>query len=448
MDGGIEPTLPKRARTSNDNDYQRFMRIATADEREKHKNLKSEGTQSMAKFRQDVLNTKLKDCSGTQAHSTTDSRKKFTNGVYNFFWVIAQAEGGLMDRDTGIRCARNHCSKMEKRGPPFVMWDNDAGILKYMHFENGISEEYTKARQLLLSGTLDLDSDVIKEAMQQSEAEGLSHAVPAGAMGNFPQTSDMPRSSNDPINASSPSQVRKSDEGIQKYFKPEGQAKGVDKEPEVVHPAPSTANETEDASALTMKALIATTKDPQQKILLDMLFKQMKPSESTGTAEKSKPSGDESSPAQSPESKTSRTPKKSEAETMFATCLFQGKKLDGMITHGGHIKKQAAIKENPWYWARNEIHRIEEAIAKATAVNDVCQRYIVTSNFKVLKQGLGTDEAVREWMEQHAKEVNSAISLLEVPMKEIISMHTAKLRQTTEDPNAEKVTAAKRPKKK
>ena len=71
-----------------------------------------------------------------------------------------------MDRDTGIPCVRSHCGKMEQRGFPFAQYDADANVMKYMHFENGINEDFTKARGMLLSGELDADHDAVAAALQ------------------------------------------------------------------------------------------------------------------------------------------------------------------------------------------------------------------------------------------------------------------------------------------
>ena len=91
---------PKRARTDTDRDYQRFMRTATAEEKATHKAKKRESTAAMQEYRTFILSQKVKNCTGTMKQSTTETRSKFSRGVLKNFWAIAQAEGGLMDKDT------------------------------------------------------------------------------------------------------------------------------------------------------------------------------------------------------------------------------------------------------------------------------------------------------------------------------------------------------------
>ena len=57
--------------------------------------------------------------------------------------MIAQMEGGLMDRETGVRVATAICEACERAG--LMLLDPVAQIVKYLHSEAGVSDAETQA---------------------------------------------------------------------------------------------------------------------------------------------------------------------------------------------------------------------------------------------------------------------------------------------------------------
>ena len=53
--------------------------------------------------------------------------------------------------------------------PPCVMWDPFAQIKKYLHFEQGMSDKFTQARKLILSGDMDMPEDAMKAALASGQ---------------------------------------------------------------------------------------------------------------------------------------------------------------------------------------------------------------------------------------------------------------------------------------
>ena len=188
---------------------------------------------------------------------TEEANKTFKSGLLKNFWKIAESEGGLMDRDTGIRCSRNICKRNEARGFPFAQWDPESKIMKYMHFSSGISEEFTQARTLMLSGELDVDSSIVQQAMQEAKSEGLT-APPPGELGNFPLTESEQQSQPHPAGSSASQAV------------PADLLPGVDKATPVVGNVQVVPEQ--------LHLLMAATTDPSQKLLLQALVANMEKS--------------------------------------------------------------------------------------------------------------------------------------------------------------------------
>ena len=127
----------KRQRTATDNDFQHFMRSAIESEIATYRSMHGASGAKKKAFRDEVQAAQTRNHRGVINKATNDVTTEFKKGTLNTIWKIAEAEGGLMDRATGIRCATNWCSSCAKRGPPLVMWDPSAGLLIDMHFETG-----------------------------------------------------------------------------------------------------------------------------------------------------------------------------------------------------------------------------------------------------------------------------------------------------------------------
>ena len=66
-------------------------------------------------FRLSVLSAKVKNVGGKLAKSSSQKTNWWNHGAYRTFWKIAELEGGLMDREFGIKVATSICFSCEKR---------------------------------------------------------------------------------------------------------------------------------------------------------------------------------------------------------------------------------------------------------------------------------------------------------------------------------------------
>ena len=99
--------------------------------------------------------------------------------------MIAETEGGLMDRDIGIRVATTICCGCEKRGPPAVMYDPASKMHKYLQCEVGMSDSESIMRQMVLKADVDMPEDTVRAAMQQGAKEGYVSTIPDGMVGKL-----------------------------------------------------------------------------------------------------------------------------------------------------------------------------------------------------------------------------------------------------------------------
>ena len=162
---GIEPKPPndkkrkRPERTEADNEYQRFMRKATAEEKAEYRSKKHWPDHVKREFRNMTMGLKLGSCDAKIVESRGLTTSTFKNAIFKSFWRIAQDEGGLMDREAGIRVATSWCRGCEKVGPPLMMYDGQASIIRYLHVEQGTNESDKKLRNMTLTGEVDLGQD-------------------------------------------------------------------------------------------------------------------------------------------------------------------------------------------------------------------------------------------------------------------------------------------------
>ena len=164
----------------NGADVQNFVRTLTAEEKKAYTDIKGyNATTRKRLFREALAAKKLKNLAAKEENIVECKESDTTVGTYENFWMIAQKEGGLMDREFGIRIATNICEHATKKGPPAVMWDPTGQCLKYLHCQLGKSDIQTRARKSVLSADVEMDAETIRLAMQQAEEEGLSTEIPA-----------------------------------------------------------------------------------------------------------------------------------------------------------------------------------------------------------------------------------------------------------------------------
>ena len=165
---------------------QNFARSLTAAEKEEYAAIKGLGSAARKKqFRDTIAAQRLKNHSAAVQSVSSSSEQDTTVGVYRNFWVIAEKEGGLMNRDFGIKVATSICSKCELKGPPALLWDPTAQCIKYLHCEVGKNEAQTRMRQSILSADIEMEAASIEAALKMGDAEGLQTAIPAGELGGL-----------------------------------------------------------------------------------------------------------------------------------------------------------------------------------------------------------------------------------------------------------------------
>ena len=87
------------ATRGKDLDLQRFTRPLTAEERATMKSFVGTGSvEQKRKFRETIEAQRLTDLKAAQTSTTSHSTDEVKCGTYRNFWVIAEKEGGLMDR--------------------------------------------------------------------------------------------------------------------------------------------------------------------------------------------------------------------------------------------------------------------------------------------------------------------------------------------------------------
>ena len=105
-----------------DNGLQRFMRSMTDAGKDKYGTMVGPGSQSKKRaFRVELEAQKLTNGRARQESVTANTNTESKVGTFRSFWQIAEKEGGLMDRDTGIRVANNICDACKARGTPMCM---------------------------------------------------------------------------------------------------------------------------------------------------------------------------------------------------------------------------------------------------------------------------------------------------------------------------------------
>ena len=169
------------------NDVNNFLRTLSEEEKNEYQLIKGHrANERKREFRTLINSQRLANGKASQKNVSSSAESDTVVGTYRNFWVIVEKEGGLMDRDFGIRIATNICTHCETKGPPAFMWDPAAKCIKYLHAEMGKSDIQTKARQSILSADAEMDDETVRRAMQQAENEGLSASVPPEELRQFP----------------------------------------------------------------------------------------------------------------------------------------------------------------------------------------------------------------------------------------------------------------------
>ena len=353
-----------RKKTESDLAYQSFYRKATPEEKEHHKSLKQLGTKAQQEYRNTWHELAVKNVKGEKQNTSSNRRTHIKKKIYKHFWQIVEAEGGLVNREFAVEVATNICSAAERAGPPCVMWDKDGKVMRYIYGVEGVEDEFTTLRQMVVKGDVDLPPETLRAALEAGEAEGFSANIPREAFGHFGHAAaSVGEKGHSPAGPSPGVAVAAND------AKALAVAAGDAKEPAASKQDQTVVNSAENgdlfvqAKNMMTKQLLEDslngTVDPR-RMLLPILMQAMGPVDSKASspdqAQADKISDAEKSEAQKSDAQTSDA-QKSDAEpaakvrpkpkpkspemTLFAECAFEGRKLDGMVRNGSSIVRQS-----------------------------------------------------------------------------------------------------------
>ena len=410
---------PAKAAKKNDPSLQTFLRAATPEERETYDAMKGPGSfKAKKEYRDLILSQKLTNLKAGQINKNTLTTSDTQVGTYRNFWMLAEKEGGLMDREFGIKVAKNIAGKCEKAGPPAIMYDSAAGVVKYLHCETGKSDIQTRTRQSILSADADMDPEAIRMATQQANAEGLSADIPKCALGNIPGEASAAKTANDmpaskdttDIEAGKTSAQPKpttDDEVIMSVVK------------NLVGGVSGSSSSNSIMGAMLIQNLLENKTTPQQ------------PPQTTPTTE-------EKQEKQKPPPRV-RTP----LEILWQEANGLGRKLDSLVNHAKCIKQQSEQDGDDWCWAASQMGPLSKELGDAKVATTMYDTSVRTSSLAnlVKKNGDGS----MAWLTKFNEQVEKSIANLELPLSILLGMHATMLkrRSSVQKPKAKAKAKAK-----
>ena len=168
----------RRPRTEEDNEVQRFLRSATEAELHNYTSISGAGVHARKKVVRDAWKARLSGGTAELQETTTESNTDWKIGEWCNYLAIAEREGGLMDRSTGMHCATAYCKFAElKTG--MVAFDRASDIVKFLHFKSGVNEKLTKCRTQLLKADIDMAPEVVIKQTTEASAKPKSEPTRA-----------------------------------------------------------------------------------------------------------------------------------------------------------------------------------------------------------------------------------------------------------------------------
>ena len=409
---------------------QNFLRNCTPEEKLGYTNDKGPGSSHRkAKMREAFEASRLKNGTGRQQSETTMSHSETKIGTYRSFWVIAEKEGGLMDRDEGIRIATNICSACERTGPPAVMWDPAGKVLKYMHCEIGVSDAETKMRKSILDAELDMDSDEVIQMMQRGVRDGMIKDLPADALkltavadgseskGNV--LADTEPESNHPAPSTSLPSNLKGGGGIAASFATLLTSGGV-------APTVPASSQPSDVGPVGMIQAMLQALQQDEKRKQDQKESEMVAAKLAAEqleAQETKRRQEEEAKKKSLEEKKKQ---KTHVERVWGECNALGKKLSMMHTNGKDIMEQASDEKNLWWWARDQTTDLVRDLNTIKPTVDKWKAEFQSSSMGLFQSKQG--ESVLQWLKDYKQDVDSATATLEKSLGTLVTMHNGRLR--------------------
>ena len=118
---------------------------------------------------------------------------------------------------------------------------------------------------------------------------------------------------------------------------------------------------------------------------------------------------------------------KTAAETNFSETIAKVRRLSGMIAHGQKIAKQTLDTKSVWYWARHEMPALQETITSVQDIADTAESAVGSATFSVLEMQQGVQ--LDKFLTDMKVALDKGITVIDKPMRELIAMHNARLRQ-------------------
>jgi hypothetical protein len=441
-----EPNSGRSTTHRNDPVIGRFMRVASEAEKLEYSAIQGPGSMvKKRKFREMINEQKLVNCTARQTNTTASAQADTKVGTYRNFWSIAEKEGGLMDRDFGVRVATSICTLCEKKGPPALMWDSVGSVMKYLHCEVGISDIQSKTRSSILSADLDMDEDVVRQAMQMGVAEGLSPQIPAAELNHFTKPVQI---ATNIVDLTTLPNLAVEQPRIENFFRPtaplmdEATSQATVQAPvqaivqaQVQEPVPLVSPVKSDAIAGVnfadfAKQLLSKGSDSSSSssLLSAVLLQSIISSNADGKDNENGKDKDKDKDKDKPKDKAG--PKvKTPAAKYWQECSALGRKLDGMTTHADSVVQQTKEKDNNWSWAMNTQHLADLAavIADVAPVVHTWSSSIRTSTLGFMIKKEGAEEATK-WLHAHREAIKQATDQIELPLGLIVGMHAAMLK--------------------
>jgi hypothetical protein len=392
-------------------DVQEFLRTLTNEEKVAYSQIKGSGSMKRkSDFRTLLSAQRLTNLKSQQVSTSSTKTEDTVVGTYRNIYVIAEKEGGLMDRAFGLQVAANIAAHCKTKGPPALMWDEVGKVVKYLHCEQGQSDIQSRTRSSILSADAEMEPEVIRLAMQQATTEGLV-PVPeeefAKLLGTIVTESPLP------IEAAG------------------GGKKAVDEaKPE------ETGNEPPelDLKALTQKFLESSDGgDSNEHLVRAVLLQQIM----------QKPIKKEKGQEKTRQVQVTKVPKvKTEEEKLWQECLVFGRKLEGIFTNGSSICAQTQEDANEWRWAKGQVYELETILTDNKHLVHKWSSNIRSSTLPMLQTKVGTDIFV--YLEALKVDIQRGIDLISDPLGVLVGMHSTMLRKRSYHP--EKKIVEKKPK--
>jgi hypothetical protein len=428
-------TLEAKKGARNDPIINRFMRCASDAEKVEYAAISGPGSQTKKRqFREMINSQKLVNPAASQQNISASAQADTKVGTYRNFWSIAEKEGGLMDRETGIRVAKSICTLCEKKGPPALMWDGAASIMKYLHCEVGVSDIQSKTRSSILSADVEMDEETIRKAMQMGMAEGLSPQIPPGEILNTPKSPVIPIVVVDQpkidtyFRAKTPELAQAASQATV-----QAAAQGSDQTAANLKPdAPAEFNLATIAKQLLSKGSDSSSSNS----LLSAVLLQQIISSNDKPSDKDKDKG----------AKEKAEPKeKTTEEKLWQECSALGRKLDGMTTHADSIVQQTKESDNSWSWAMNtgQCSDLATVIVKVAPVVHTWSSSVRTSTMGFMVKKKGSPEEAAKWLQAHKDDIEKAIGEIGSPLGLIVGMHAAMLKQRASEGKPKKKVGKK-----